>query len=73
MPQNFVNLHSYSFDNCASELYDLEYRHVINQIQEKYKITIREDEFNITHINFSSHKCNVWIKILNLADEFSFK
>jgi len=57
MPQNF---------------YDLEYRHVIKQIQEKYKIDIEEDEFNITHINFSLHKCNVWIKTLNLADEFSF-
>jgi len=71
MLENLSNLHSYSFDNTESDLYDLEYQNVVKQITEKYK-NVGEGEFNITHINFSLRKCKVWFKNLNLADEFSF-
>lgn len=72
MPENLSNLHSYSFDNTESDLYDFEYQNVVKQITEKYKNLVEVGEFNITHINFSLRKCKVWIKKLNLDEEFAF-
>jgi len=71
MPDQFLNLH-YTFDNTESDLYDSEYKSVIRQIQEKYKIHIANSEVNITKIDFNRGRCNVWIDKLKVADEFTF-